>query len=478
MRSYRRTLVGALGAGGVVIAQVVGWPVHGAGAQSAPGFVVGTANATSQAIQLAPSTGGLSYNVTLAEALAGYQSTEGQAQSQTVDPGAIGLSLTTQQCNGAPAPVQQSQLPQPAVAESNNGDASQSRAVQGANGAGVGTENASARTTPSGSATTTLTGLEVPGVIEVSGGTSTAAAQTIANKTREATASSEIAQVSLLAGQVTLDGLQWHSTQRTGDGATQQGSFSVGSLTLQGRAMPVAPDQLPATLAQVNTVLAPTGFHITPSSATNQSDGSLVESPLSIGIDASALGQQVLGPGLAAVQPVRDAITKALLQIDCRIAIPLLLGDIAVGPLAGGGGLDVNLGGATSLTNGTAYANPFAVDLGASSLGAGGPDAGAGGGGAGAPGVGGAVGGASPGTALAGSTAPSPGASPGRAGPAGGAGTPLGAVENASSHPGVGAAVPVGLGALALVLVLAGLDYTRARRARLFDPGGSGGPTG
>jgi hypothetical protein len=359
------------------------------------------------------------------------------------------------------------------VAESNNGDASQSKTVQGTNGAGVGVENASAKTTPAGSAKTTLTGLDVPGVIDVSGGTSTAQAQAIGNKTREATASSEIAQVSLLGGQVILDGLQWHSTQRTGDGAIQQGSFTIGSLTLAGKALPVAPDQISAALAQVNTVLAPTGFHITPSTAVDQSDGSLVESPLSIGIDASALGQQVLGPGLAAVQPVRDAITNALLQIDCRFAIPLLLADIGVGPLAGGGGLDINLGGATSLTNGTAYANPFGVDLGGSSLGAStlGDSSGAAGGTTGSPGAGSAL--ASPGSALAGQTptaAGSPAASTGGGAPGA---TALGAVTNASNRTGTGAALPVGLGALALVVTLAGMDYARARRARLFDSPGT-----
>jgi hypothetical protein len=434
--------------------------------------VLGTANATAQAIQLAPSTGGLSYNATLAESLAGFQSTEGQAQSQTLDPGAIGLALTTQQCNGSQPPVKQSQLPQPAVAESNNGDASQAKTVQGTNGAGVGVENASAKTTPAGVAKTTLTALDIPGIIDVSGGTSNAQAQVIGNKTREATASSEIAQVSLLGGQVILDGLQWHSTHRTGEGASQQGSFTVGSLTLGGKVMPVGPDQISTALDQVNKVLAPTGFHITPSTTINQSDGSVLESPLSVGIDASALGQQVLAPGLAAAEPVRDAITNALIKIDCRIGIPLLLADIAVGPLAGGGGLDINLGGATSLTNGTAYANPFGVDLGGGSLGAStlGDASGTGGGTTGAGAAGGSL--ASPGSAVAGQTPSAAGNPPGSIGGGVPGGRALGAVTNASNTTGTGAALPVGLGALALVVILAGMDYARARRARLFDSRG------
>jgi hypothetical protein len=466
-------MVGVLSTGAVVGAQVLWWPVHGAGAQAPQGFVLGTANATAQAIQLAPSTGGLSYSVTLAESLAGYQSTEGQGQSQTFDPGAIGISLTTQQCNGDPPPVKQSQLPQPALAESNDGDASQSKTVQGSNGAGVGVENASAKTTPAGSAKTTLVGLDVPGVIDVSGGTSTAQAQAIANKTREATASSEIGQVSLLGGQVTLDGLQWRSTQRSGDGSTQEGSFTIGSMTLDGKSMPVTPGQILSSLDQVNQALAPTGFHITPPTATNQSDGSVLESPLSIGIDASALGQQVLGPGLAAAQPVRDAIAKALLQIDCRTSIPLLLGDIAVGPFAGGGGLDIKLGGATSITDGTAYANPFAIDLGGGSLGASTPgDASGGAGGTtGAGAAGGSL--ASPGSALAGQTPSATGNPSGSTGRGAPGVASLGAVTNASSRTGTGAALPVGLGALALVVILAGMDYARARRARLLGSGSS-----
>ena len=53
VRSYRRTLAEAMGAGALVGAQVVGWPVHGAGAQTSQDFVLGTANATAQALQLA-----------------------------------------------------------------------------------------------------------------------------------------------------------------------------------------------------------------------------------------------------------------------------------------------------------------------------------------------------------------------------------------------------------------------------------------
>jgi hypothetical protein len=466
---YRRTLGGALVGVVVVVAQVVGWPVHRAGAQAAPAFVPGTANATSQAIQLAPSTGGLGYDMTLAESLAGYQDTEGQAQSQTLDLGAIGLALTTQQCNGSPPPINQSQVPQPVQVESNNGNVNQSKTIQGSDNAGAGVETAAATTTPSGSARTTLIGFSVPGVIDVSGGTSSAGAQLIGNKTREATGSSEIKQISLLAGQVVLDGLQWQSTQRSGDGAAQQGSFSIGSMTLDGKAMQVSPDQLSGSLAQVNQALAPTGFHITPPTATNQSDGSVLERPLSIGIDSSALGQQVVGPGLAAAQPLRDAIASALLGIDCRFAIPLLLADIGIGPLAGGGGLDINLGGATTVTNGTAYGNPFDVNLGGGNSG----QSQAGGGGpTGAATAGSDNGLGSSGGALAGQSLAAPAADGARSGSSGG--RPLGAVENASSHPGLGAAVPVGAGALALVVVLAAMDYTRARRRRMFaaaEPG-------
>jgi hypothetical protein len=73
---------------------------------------------------------------------------------------------------------------------------------------------------------------------------------------------------------------------------------------------------------------------------------------------------------------------------------------------------------------------------------------------------------------VAGQTPSAAGNPPGSTGGGVPGGRALGAVTNASNTTGTGAALPVGLGALALVVILAGMDYARARRARLFDSRG------
>ena len=56
-------------------------------------FVPGNAPAQSQAISLAPTTGGLNYAITLATSISNYQDMEAQSLSQTIDLGAIGTAL-------------------------------------------------------------------------------------------------------------------------------------------------------------------------------------------------------------------------------------------------------------------------------------------------------------------------------------------------------------------------------------------------
>src|SRR3984957_11627237 len=73
----------------------------GSGSSADASFVPGDALARSQAISLAPTTGGLNYAITLATSVSNYQDMEAQSLSQTVDFGAIGTSLEAQGWGGA-----------------------------------------------------------------------------------------------------------------------------------------------------------------------------------------------------------------------------------------------------------------------------------------------------------------------------------------------------------------------------------------
>ena len=109
----------------------------------------------------------------------------------------------------------------------------------------------------------------------------------------------------------------------------------------------------------INTALSPIGLNIQWPAESTLDDGTIVISPLTIGIDNNALGQQVIGANLGTIQPARAALVNALLNASCQFAEPILVGDIGIGVLAGGGDLNVSLGGARAMTNDLAAASPF-----------------------------------------------------------------------------------------------------------------------
>lgn len=459
---------------------VVTWEaVSARSASAATLFVPGTAQALAQGIVVAPTTGGLNYAITLAQSLANYQVTEAQAQAQTLSLGAIGLSLTSDQCNGNRPLVKESELPQPATAESTTTDQDHTvtldKGLDGS-GAGAGVETAATTTRPSAEATTTLAGLNVPGGFSVGGVTATASAAVVDADARQARSSAVIGQLSLDGGAVSLGHLVWSASQRTGVGAQRSGSFTVGSLAVHGVAVPLPADSPGAVLSVVDSALAQTGFTISwPHTAFNPADAAVSETPLVIGIDNSALGREVVGSQLGTVQPLRNVIDKALLGVDCELGVPLLIGDIATGAVAGGGDLNLELGGAQAATAATVYTDPFSGSFGAlpgtGVLGATSAPSGA------APGFGSgtsALGASSTGTSGGSATS----ASAGGAVPAGATRAgPTHLVSAVSCHSlgagaarcGNGSALPVGLAGLGALGACATADVVRLRRVRRFQ---------
>ncbi|HXX88627.1 MAG TPA: hypothetical protein VEI83_00225 [Acidimicrobiales bacterium] len=474
VRAFHRSAIASV----VVLAACVGTLVVHAGGASADdsSWVPGTAQAISQALALAPSTAGLGYNVTLATSIADFQQDEAQAQSQTFDGGALVLALTSTQCDGTKPVVENSQLPQPTQAESVDGNSSQDRTLTtGVNGSGVGAgvEHAAVTTQPQATAATQLADLSVPGVISIDGGASAATATQVPGQSRTATATSDIGEISLGGGVVTLDGLHWQTTQQTGpdNSLTQQtGSFSIGSITVAGVTTPVTAVDLDTVLGIANTALSPLGLHVgpTPTLQTNPANRSTAVGPLAIGIDDSALGRQIVGTALgqSGVETVRDAIVNALLGVSCKIGDGITVGDVLLGVLSGGGNLDLELGGADAVSDGTAYANPFADTLGL--LGA---DNVVGGGSTADTGTPGSY---TPGTAGTAGTLGTTGASAGGGGVIGPLTKTLRCLTTSPfGHPGCGgggAALPVGLVGLTVVLGMGTADYVRVRRLRRALP--------
>ncbi|HEY3844832.1 MAG TPA: choice-of-anchor P family protein [Acidimicrobiales bacterium] len=427
-------------------------------------FIPGTAVASAQALQVAPTTGGLSYAIILATSQAAYQNEVSQALSQTIDLGAIGLALEANNCaTGGPGTLNPKEVPAAAQAESTDGNQTINMTVAPkGSGSGAGVESATATEQPSGSSTTTLAGETLAGLISFSGATSSAHAST-SNGTRFANATSDIASLSLLGGKVVLDGLHWAATQTSGASNTSTASFSISGLTVAGLTIPISTNALTTVLTIVNTALSPLGLQVDWPQQTTQSDGTVVISPLTVGIDNNTLGQEIIGANLSKAETVRDKLQQQLLSFNCNLATELTVSDIGLGPLAGGGNVNVQLGGAQAQTTDQAAVSPFGTGA-STAL----PTDTSGDSGLTLPSSTFAIPGtdAIPGTS---GVTPSTGSTP-----SGGQKESLGPVTRTtscdSSSPAGGGcnssnlALPVGLIGLALLGVLAAGDYARQRR--------------
>jgi hypothetical protein len=358
-----RVGLGCLVAAGVCLAQLSS---SSSGADTS--FVPGTASSSAQAIQVAPTTGGLSYDISLATSAADYQNTEGQALSQTLDLGAIGTAITGDSCTGGPPDVSPSQLPQPLQAESTSGNQSLTGSEEDSlapTGAGVGSESANATTQPTGSATTTIVSDNLAGLVNVMGATSSANAALQNGATRYASATSDISTVTLDNGLISLGGLHWVATQTSGASSTSSATFDISNLTVAGTTVPVSNDSVSTILDVINTALSPVGLQVVWPQQVTQSDGTILITPLIIGIDNNELGQEVIGANESKVETERDALQQELLNINCNTADGLLIGDIGMGVLSGGGNLNLELGGASAVTTDAAFVSPFgSVSLG------------------------------------------------------------------------------------------------------------------
>ncbi|HZU80509.1 MAG TPA: hypothetical protein VE991_11385 [Acidimicrobiales bacterium] len=474
LHGFARTAVAA-GISAVLFVAVIAMGTTGAQADSSATatWVDGEATAIAQALAVAPTTAGLGYNSVLGTSIADYQLSEGQAESQTFNGGAIVLAATSTQCDGSPPVIAGSQLPQPAIAETANGNNTQSQSINQQYGHGnfpagaIGSEVASVTTQPTADAVTKVADIDIPGALEVSGVQSSASVADVVGQLRKAVSTADIGEIKL-AGLVDLKGLHFEATQETGPGGKivqQAATWSVATAAINGQPQSVAADALGTLFGAINTALEGTGFHVSLPQVTTLDNGQVNLTPLSIGIDGSALGQQLVGPVLGALQPVRDTIDNILLkQISCKLGTPLTVADIGLGVLSGGGNLDLQVGQLSAQSDGTTYANPFGnclLDCGGttslndnlpSSLG----DTGA----LSIPSVGGGnLPSSGPGSATKYASGPI-------------SRTVHCVTTSLAGHPGCsnGAALPVGLIGLGSVAALFAADYVRLRRYRRIIP--------
>jgi hypothetical protein len=453
----------------VAAATITAFTISSGGSGADTAFNLGTATSGATAINIAPSLAQLNIAVELGASDADYEFSEAQALAQTLDLGVIGDVLEAPSCtNGAPSSVQASDFPAPVQAESTNGNqslhATEATSLNGT-GAGVGDEDATATQAPAATSTTTIASDDLAGLVDVEGATTSATTDIENGDTRYATATADISAVSIAKGAVVLKGLQWVATQTTGATNTSSSSFDIAGLTVGGINIPISSSSIASVLQIINTTLAPVGFEINWPAATTLSDGTVQISPLVVGIDNSALGQEIVGANLGETEPARNLLDNELFGLDCNAAGYVEIGDVLLGVPAGGGDLNIELGGAHAVTDDQTATSPFA-----------------------------SFGGAAPPTTSVGSSVTSPDVTtPGTPGTPGTPATPaiaptsaptttppaqlkesLGPISKTAfchslSPAGGGCdnsnvAIPVGLIGLALLGLLAGWDFLRQRR--------------
>jgi hypothetical protein len=187
--------------------------------------------------------------------------------------------------------------------------------------------------------------------VTLSGGTAEAFSGVVDGNVREAVGTVEIGKVDIGGGALVLEGLRWEAVHRSGAASAEQGTFTVGAVSVAGQrfgAPEGAEQPLADALAAAQPVLGPLGLQVTLPKSRIES-GFVEMTPLRIRVANSELGA-VVAPVLEAAQPVREAVVDAIRSGSEDVDAAILLSDVALGILAGGSTLDIELGGVTAQT--------------------------------------------------------------------------------------------------------------------------------
>lgn len=437
---------------------------------------------------MAPHDGSLAVGVTLAEALAGHTNSVARAQSQGIDLGAIGTSMTSYNC-GSQA-FKPDQIPQSLQAETgdpgaSNGISQQPDPSTGTSQPSFGTyEFVKATNTPYGEADTSLPPLVTP-AFKVDD-MKTKAWSGLVDGQRVAGATATIGGVDIANGLVDLTNLRWDSTYPSGGSAKPTGTFLLGGVSIHGTALPSSLS-LDAVEKAVNTVLGTVGLEVVmPESSVSQGVQSVTplqieavpndtrDNTLNAGLNATEQEQQTVFGGLES--GFSPSEPSQLVQALCQSDTPITVAQVAIASLNGAGFFSAALGGVHSSSSDVA-SNPFSLggfsgllggnQLGGASLGStgaavpalsttGGSSVGSGG-----TGLTGQPSGASSG----GSTGATQGGSGSNSGGSGGSSP--GAITPASAVYGAGGPLlAIGLAGLGLLGLLAEADRRMMRRAQ------------
>lgn len=480
--------------GGVSVALITtGGVILGSGPSAHAAIAPGQGSSYAQGLAVAPHDGSLAVGVTLAEALAGHTNSVARAQSQGIDLGAIGTSMTGYNC-GSQA-FQPDQIPQSLQAETGQQGADQGFSQQpdpstGTSQPSFGTyEHVQATATPYGEADTSLPPITTAAFRVDSMATN--AWSGLKDGQRVAGATATIGGVDIANGLVQLHNLRWDSQYPSGGSAQPTGTFTIGGVTIGGTPLPATPD-LGALQQAINQVLGQVGLQLQmPTSSVTQGVQSVT--PLEIDVVPNDNRDNVINPGLNTTEPVQQTVFSGLesgfspsepaqlAQALCNSDTPITVAQVAIASVNGGGFFSAALGGVHSSSS-DLTANPFDLSGFSGALGSGDSLGGSlggatlGSGSAGSSSVGTIDGSSSPSisstpqpadTGAAGAAPPQSGTAGSGSGQGSGGGAGTASMTPAStSYAAGGPLLAIGLAGLALLGLLAEIDRRMMRRAQ------------
>ncbi len=318
----------------------------------------GQGSATSILAQVLPKQGSLAVGVAEGEALAGHQNLQAKAQSQVTDLTSIGTSLTGENCGQAGA-FKPEQLPQPLSVET--GDPGAASGVNEPDAGGAANRFAQATAAPYAEADTTLAPLAIPGGLINLGGGRAKSYSGIVNGQRVAGATVDLSPITLPGG-VTISGMHWEVAYPSTGSAHPSGSFSYGSVSVNGAPLVPAGILDPAVVTTaLNGVLGVFGIVITPPT-THIDNGIIYIDPIQISVVPNPARDTLSNGLLGGLSPVLTPTRMAVLNAVCQSDSAFTIGDVAIGSLTGGGSFNLLLGGANA-TSGELAANTYNLSL-------------------------------------------------------------------------------------------------------------------
>jgi hypothetical protein len=335
-------------------------------------FVAGSGDAAANVARVVARAAGLPLATTYGGTRAHYQGVSARAEAAALDLGVLGVMLTTPMACGR-ALFTPDQLPERTVADSRDGEASESQDSAGSGPVGAGREEASARPGAASTAAFTSTALALGELVSSADGRSSGHTELVDGVERRATADVRFGHLDIAGGVVQLRGLRWHAEQRTGAGGAVLGAdaaFGLDGVVVAGIPLSTNTPGAPgAALEAANKVLGPLGLRLEPPVVTRAAgDREVRVSPLKLVIGDATTTRPVVGPVMSAALPAREALLEILRNGgdgDCNPGsaggFAFTFADVVAAALGGSGGIDLELGGVLATTEGVDYGDPLGL---------------------------------------------------------------------------------------------------------------------